>query len=143
MPTSLTFGRTLMHRMFWLLLSGFFCPGCQEPAPTYPKQTPPAGYNSASAIQLGRELFDGHCASCHGDTSEGRSPRADFFLPPAPDFKSAAYARRDPSYLYWRIATGKTVEPYLSSGSVMPAWRPYFSDRQIWTLVAYLQSRSR
>ena len=41
----------------------------------------------------------------------------------------------------WRIEVGKTVEPYLSRGSVMPSWRG-LSDQEIWQLVAYLKTRS-
>jgi len=84
-----------------------------------------------------------HCARCHGHTSEGRSPRADFFNPPAPDFGAQKYRAIAPDYLFWRIARGKTVEPFRSRGSVMPAWGAHFSDEQIWQLVAYLKLRSR
>ena len=34
------------------------------------------------------------------------------------------------------------VEPYLSMGSVMPAWGAHFSDEQVWQMIAYLQTRS-
>ena len=39
------------------------------------------------------------CASCHGKPSEGRSSRATFFKPPAPDFTNAHYRNVDPAYL--------------------------------------------
>jgi mono/diheme cytochrome c family protein len=81
------------------------------------------------------------CAGCHGKPGEGRSDRAVFFQPPAPDFTHPVYHEIAPSRLFWRIEVGKTVEPFLSQGSVMPAWRPYLSDAQIWQLVAYLKSR--
>lgn len=118
-------------------------PGCQESPPDYPRRQPPADLASAAHVELGHQLFLRHCASCHGDTGEGRSSRAEFFSPPAPDFKSQRYAKIDPAYLYWRIAKGKSVEPYLSEGSVMPGWEHYFDPEQIWSLVAYLHTRSR
>jgi mono/diheme cytochrome c family protein len=92
-------------------------------------------------LHAGHDLFRDKCATCHGKPSEGRSGRAGFFNPPAPDFTEAHYQEIDPAYLFWRIEFGKTVEPYLSSGSVMPAWRG-LTDREIWQLVAYLKARA-
>lgn len=83
------------------------------------------------------------CASCHGKPDEGRSPRADFFRPSAPDFSESRYRAGDPAYLYWRTEVGKNVEPYLSQGSVMPAWGPTLAEAEIWQLVAYLKARAR
>lgn len=131
-----------MRLTIWLLML-LSLAGCDNKVVDYPRQAPPAGYQSSESVEYGEGLFLRLCASCHGDTGEGRSPRADFFSPPAPDFKSRHYAVVDPAYLYWRIAKGKTVEPFLSQGSVMPHWEAYFNPDQIWSLVAYLQSRSR
>jgi mono/diheme cytochrome c family protein len=116
---------------------------CGESPPAYPARQAPAGFLADPAnIAAGARIFSGRCASCHGKPAEGRSSRADFFWPPASDFTTPAYRRIDPAFLYWRIERGKTVEPYLSQGSVMPAWGPHLSETQIWQLVAYLQSRS-
>lgn len=126
-----------------LLLLLTFVAGCSESVPDYPRREPPAGFLAEAARQeAGAALFALHCAVCHGTTEEGRSPRADFFVPTAPDFTSATYRRADPGYLFWRIQKGKTVEPYLSRGSVMPAWGPHLSDEEIWSLVAFLLRRS-
>jgi mono/diheme cytochrome c family protein len=116
---------------------------CSEQFPSYPPRQPPSGFLGNSVNRAaGAAIFRRNCAICHGTAGEGRSPRADFFQPPAPDFRNPRYRSLDPAYLYWRIETGKTVEPYYSRGSVMPAWRHYFSEEQIWQLVAYLRSRS-
>lgn len=116
---------------------------CGEERTSYPSREVPAGLMSDVAqIAAGRALFREKCATCHGHSDEGRSPRADFFQPPAPDFTAPQYRQTDPAYLFWRIEVGKTVEPYLSGGSVMPAWRA-LPDEQIWQLVAYLKTRSR
>lgn len=115
---------------------------CGERKPAYPPRQPPSGVlNDAAQIAAGRAIFRQKCAYCHGHADEGRSPRADFFQPPAPDFTAPAYRSADPAYLFWRIEVGKTVEPYLSSGSVMPAWDG-LPDAEIWQLVAYLKSRA-
>ena len=117
---------------------------CRHEAPEYPKRQPPEGLlHNADQLDAGHQLFRQKCASCHGKPSEGRSERALFFEPPAPDFTEVHFRQTDPAYLYWRIEVGKTVEPYLSQGSVMPAWEEHFTEEQIWQLVAYLKLRSR
>lgn len=126
----------------WLILL-LSLAACNRSRPGFPERQPPQGFLQQSAnIAAGAAAFADHCASCHGKPGEGRSPRADFFQPPAPDFTDPAFRRMDPAYLFWRISKGKTVEPYLSRGSVMPAWGPYFNATEIWQLVAYIRSRS-
>lgn len=116
--------------------------GCQQ-QPDYPQRQMPAGLlTDTDQITAGRKLFMEKCVSCHGKPDEGRSERAAFFDPPAPDFHEQRYRQSDPAYLYWRIEAGKTAEPFRSQGSVMPAWGPHFSSQQIWQLVAYLKSRA-
>ncbi|MDH3997927.1 MAG: cytochrome c [Desulfuromonadales bacterium] len=105
---------------------------------SYPVRSAPEKINTS----VGKELFHAKCASCHGKPSEGRSERAAFFEPPAPDFTAPMYQQIDPAYLFWRIETGKDAEPFRSQGSVMPAWGSHFDEEQIWRIVAYLRSRS-
>ena len=125
-----------------LILSGLLLYGCGEERPDYPQRQMPQGLIEDSVqLAAGHALFIDKCASCHGKLSEGLSSRAAFFQPPAPDFTEAHYRRMDPAYLFWRIEVGKTVEPYLSNGSVMPAWRG-LTDQEIWQLVAYLKIRA-
>jgi len=122
----------------------FLLNACNKQTPPYPKRQAPAGLlKSTAAIAAGHKLFEAHCTSCHGTLEEGRMPNISHFSPEPPSFLEVRYQRLDPAYLFWRIEKGKTVEPYLSEGSVMPAWGAYFSDQQIWDLVAYLKNRSQ
>lgn len=115
---------------------------CREGKVDYPARPVPAGVmEDPAAIARGAALFASRCASCHGHPGEGRSERANFFQPPAPDFYQPRYATIDPAYVYWRIAEGKNVEPFAGQGSVMPAWGSYFDEQTIWALVAYLRHR--
>jgi mono/diheme cytochrome c family protein len=115
---------------------------CQQ-TPEYPKKEPPAGFlKNAPNQDAGRALFREHCVRCHGTFEEGRGPEAAHLVPYPPDFVAPRYASMDPGYLFWRISKGKTVEPYLSQGSTMPAWGPYLSEDQIWSLVAYIRVRA-
>jgi mono/diheme cytochrome c family protein len=121
----------------------FSCLACSQQEIDYPSRQMPAGIGQdQAALVVAEELFQRKCTYCHGHSSEGRGERADFFRPPAPDFLEHKYRTIDPAYLFWRIAEGKTAEPFLSQGSVMPAWGEHFADREIWALVVYLQRRS-
>lgn len=127
----------------FLLLMVFILCNCTEGRVDYPARDMPAGIlKDKMQLKRGQSLFMEKCASCHGKLSEGRSDRAAFFVPPAPDFTDAHYRMMDPAYLYWRIEVGKTVEPFRSQGSVMPAWGMYLSEQQLWQIVAYLQVRA-
>ncbi|RMF43210.1 MAG: cytochrome c [Deltaproteobacteria bacterium] len=129
-------------RPLWLVLAGLLLAACSSGSVDYPARPVPADLDSEARVRIGKDLFAARCASCHGHPSEGRSPRAVFFEPPAPTFGEPKYRGIDPAYLYWRIEHGKTVEPFLSRGSVMPAWGPHFTSEQIWSLVACLRSRA-
>jgi mono/diheme cytochrome c family protein len=134
---------TMRRRLLWIPLFIALLTACREQISSYPQRQPPPGFLENPANRAaGALLFREHCTICHGTTGEGRSLRADFFQPPASDFRQPKYRTLDPAYLYWRIETGKMAEPYLSRGSVMPAWGPHFSDEQIWQLVAYLHIRT-
>ncbi len=131
-----------MRRLILLLFLLLLLPACSR-KPSYPHREPPKGILGNSAHEaVGRALFEEHCVTCHGTLTEGRSPAATHLVPQPTDLSSPPMRTLDPAFLFWRISKGKTVEPYLSQGSVMPAWGRYFSDRQIWDLVAYLRQRS-
>jgi mono/diheme cytochrome c family protein len=129
--------------LFLVLLIVFAFCGCVEESLDYPARNMPESIlEDKMQLKRGEALFMDKCASCHGKPSEGRSDRATFFEPPAPDFTDEHYQHMDPAYLYWRIEVGKTVEPFRSQGSVMPAWGLHLSEAQLWQIVAYLQVRA-
>jgi mono/diheme cytochrome c family protein len=126
-----------------ILLLTLLATACHDGHGNYPARIMPAGIeHDPATLAAAEKIFQRNCASCHGKVDEGRSPRADGYYPPAPDFTEARYRHSDPAYLYWRIETGKSVEPYQSQGSVMPAWGQHFSEQQIWQLVALLKQRA-
>lgn len=116
---------------------------CSEESFVVPqREVPTSLLTQEQTLRSGHELFLQHCRECHGTLDEGRNQRVARFIPPAPDFHERHYAQSDPAYLFWRIQEGKRVEPFRSRGSVMPAWKPYLTEEQIWQLVAYLKQRS-
>lgn len=125
-----------------ILLSSMLA--CSEDSYEVPnRDVPKSLLNNEESIRSGEQLFFRLCRECHGTLVEGRNPRAERFVPPAPDFHERHYTQIDPAYLYWRIEEGKRVEPFRSRGSVMPSWKPHLTEKQIWSLVAYLIERSR
>lgn len=134
-----------MQKLFVLLsVTTLVLFACSDESYQVPQRTVPADLLSEEdSQQCGENLFFKMCRECHGTLAEGRNPRAERFVPPAPDFYEHHYAGKDPAYLYWRIEEGKRVEPFRRRGSVMPAWKPHLSEEQIWCLVAFLKQRSR
>ena len=134
-------------KTLWLTILGCLAitlAACGERPLSYPARQAPVGMlTDATAIAAGRRLFLEKCAACHGKPDEGRSPRAAFFQPPAPDFSENRYRASDPAYLYWRTEVGKNVEPFAGQGSVMPAWGPTLNETEIWQLVSYIMVRAR
>jgi mono/diheme cytochrome c family protein len=129
--------KTILLLWCLLVLTGCRDSPVQLPALSVPHEL----LRQAEQQNAGEQLFFKHCRECHGTMREGRTPRAGRFVPPAPDFISPSYRSVAPDYLYWRIAKGKQLEPFRRQGSVMPAWGPHLSERQIWQLVAYLRQR--
>jgi len=90
---------------------------------------------SEATLAAGQDLYQQHCASCHGDTGMGDGPAGANLDPlPAPLAHSGLMLADD--YLYWRIAEGG-AEPPFNSG--MPAWKDTLSEQEIWQVAAYLR----
>lgn len=133
-----------MSRLVFFLVGLALLMACSDGAYNVPpRDVPSALLKDEKSVRSGHELFFKLCRECHGTLSEGRNQRTERFIPPAPDFHERHYAQSDPAYLYWRIEEGKRPEPFRSQGSVMPAWKPHLSEKQIWHLVAYLKERNQ
>jgi hypothetical protein len=96
--------------------------------------------DDASSITSGNDLFQTNCASCHGINGDGNGPASGALEP-----KPSSFA--DPSrnemlsdgYLFWRISEGGLSAPF---NSAMPAWKPIFSEVEIWQLVSFIRTLS-
>jgi mono/diheme cytochrome c family protein len=103
--------------------------GCEGGAPSAPTGL----LASRSAQQAGAAIFAANCAICHGKNGDGHGQRreamvpqpANLTLPPWSDPGSAGKA-------FLAIRHGVR-------GTAMPAWRT-LSDREIWSVVAYIIS---
>lgn len=105
--------------------------GIPEPYASLPQ---PAA--SPEQIAQGRELYQTHCAACHGAEGRGDGPAAASLSPAPADLKrltSMPLGRR-PGYLAYAIGEGGV--PF---GTAMPAYRDTLSLEQRQALVAFLQ----
>ena len=77
------------------------------------------------AIAAGRNIFEEHCAKCHGQNAEGSKKR--------PSLRSERIQQQaTEGDLHWLLVNG-------SMKKGMPSWVK-LPDPQLWQLVAYLKS---
>lgn len=105
----------------------------------------PAGYSGLSnpvepdggSIQRGGELYETHCASCHGESGLGEGPAGVNLDPPASPIAHTSQMLSD-DYLFWRISEGGT-----EFETAMPAWKNILEEDQIWDLMNYFRVLGR
>jgi mono/diheme cytochrome c family protein len=85
---------------------------------------------SKESIARGRELFQTHCATCHGKDARGDRPTAAPLDPKPVDLKAMAGQHSDGDFA-WKIANGR---------GAMPAWKGVLDEKQIWELVNFIKS---
>lgn len=89
--------------------------------------------NDVIMVTRGKDLFNQHCASCHGEGLRGDGPLAEALIPPPTDF-SAPHARVHPNadLIYWI--------QYGIQGTAMPGFRVQLEDQDIRDIIAYIQN---
>jgi mono/diheme cytochrome c family protein len=93
--------------------------------------------DTPAKLRRGAAVFDQHCASCHGWSGQGTGPEGAFLVPTPADLEWLARTpknRSDP-YIYWSIAEGGRA-----FNSEMPAFKRTLSEKDIWSLAAYLRA---
>lgn len=90
---------------------------------------------TADDVAKGEQLFERHCASCHGLSGAGDGEAGAALSPPPAD---VAFASRRPmatdAYLFWTIAEGGAPV-----GSGMPPFKGVLGEDETWQLIAYLR----
>jgi high-affinity iron transporter len=88
---------------------------------------------SHDAQQAGADIFITNCAICHGKNGDGHGLRKEGLVPPPANLKLPPWS--DPSF------AGKTFLAIRHGvrRTAMPAW-PSLTDREIWSVVAYIIS---
>ena len=94
----------------------------------------PPGFDTPQARARGRALFAVHCAICHGEHADGQGPRRGSLSPQPANFRDPSWrSRTPPARTFASIRDGRP-------GTPMAAWKPVFSEPEIWDLVAYLHA---
>jgi len=89
---------------------------------------------SASAAQVvaGFCAYETHCVACHGAAGVARQPWV-AGLEPQPPYLLDETKRFTPSQLFWIAKNGIKM-------TGMPSWRDSMSNREIWNVVAWLET---
>jgi mono/diheme cytochrome c family protein len=80
--------------------------------------------NDPQAVAAGRNLFEQHCAQCHGEAAEGGKK--------APTLRSAEVQEASPGAIFWILTNGVVRRG-------MPVWSK-LPEPQRWQLVSYIKS---
>jgi mono/diheme cytochrome c family protein len=101
----------------------------------YAEQRNPLPANRA-VIAAGADLYQAHCARCHGSTGVGDGPAAAGLSPPPANLR---WAVRRPmvsdGYLMWAISDGGA-----RLGTGMPAFAGALSELDRWRVIRYLRT---
>ena len=100
-------------------------------------------WTDAGTLARGQAIYVAKCAVCHGEHGGGDGPAATGLPLKPPSLKDTRMvAEMTPAYWFWRVSEGGVVEPFRSSGSVMPAWKDDISVDDRWAVIAYQHSLS-
>jgi mono/diheme cytochrome c family protein len=80
--------------------------------------------SDSEAVAAGRNLFEQHCAECHGATAEGGKK--------GPSLRAEEVQNSEPGAIFWLLTNGVVRRG-------MPVWSK-LPEPQRWQLVAYLKS---
>lgn len=85
--------------------------------------------------QQGGKLFLNHCVTCHGETGNGRGPRAVFLDPKPRNFLTEAFRKKfDRPRIFNTVALGKL-------GTQMPAWLKTLPEQDVANVSEYMFQR--
>jgi mono/diheme cytochrome c family protein len=112
--------------------------------PEYRVATAPPGlWTDASMLARGKAVYEAKCAVCHGEQGAGDGPdAADLRVKPVSFKDTRMVAAMTDAYWFWRVSEGADVEPFRSSGSLMPAWKRELSVEDRWAVIAYQHALS-
>ena len=87
-------------------------------------------------LEVGRELYAEHCASCHDSGGGGRGNAGlSLYPPPALLIHLTRLPSRVDEYLMWSIADGGEL-----FGSDMPAFKGKLDEEEVWQIITYMRA---
>ena len=88
------------------------------------------------SITRGEEIFQGICATCHGESGLGDGLAATG-LDPAPAALALIEHMRTDAYLFYRISEGGNFSPF---NSAMPTFKEIYDENQRWDVINYIRT---
>jgi putative copper export protein len=85
------------------------------------------------AIVQGQNMFQQHCAGCHGRVGHGDGPAAAGLNPTPADLTAAHVDDHTDGDLFWWLTHGM-------AGTAMPPWQERLSEPERWMIVHYIRS---
>lgn len=82
-------------------------------------------------LDLGKDLYNLHCKSCHGKEGLGDGPKAAQLETPSGDFTSDAFAKQTDGSIFYKTLTGRDD---------MPSFEKKMSHNEIWSVVNYVRT---
>lgn len=127
-----------IHTRVILLITALVVVGCGNGTPETEAVT--GRWYAAVHVEEGAELFQIHCASCHGSQAEGttewRTPDANGNYPPPP-LNGSAHAWHHPkTVLLQTIAQGG-----VPLGGVMPGFAEILTEEEALATIAFFQNQ--
>ena len=111
------------------VIAGSFAGGAAAPVAPVPE-----AYDGLLA--RGATVYAANCFACHGGDGAGKGPLSENLLPPARDFTDTGWmSSQADGVLFTSIQRGV-------AGSAMPAFAGQLSERDTWSVVAYLRGFS-
>lgn len=108
-------------------------------------QRPPEMEVNEENLAAGRRLYFRNCMYCHGDYLDGKGRFAEAVNPLPANFRDGGtISQLEEGYVYWRIATGGRGLPDGATpwNSSMPVWQNFFTEEEIWQVVAFIYAAS-
>ncbi|MBO8142049.1 MAG: CopD family protein [Firmicutes bacterium] len=88
--------------------------------------------DTAETAELGRQLFQVHCAVCHGPEGRGDGPQGAMLWPPAADLTEPYIQMHSDGELFWSISKGVPA-------TAMPGFEQLLTEEERWAVIRYLR----
>src|SRR5712691_7138878 len=108
------------------------------PADYQRAHVPAFAWTNERMLARGKTIHLERCAVCHGEGGDGKGPAFAGLAVKPPDLRNIAMVNEmRGNYWYWRVSEGGAVDPFVSKGSVMPAWKEVLPVEDRWAVIAY------
>lgn len=120
---SIAFAQQEMHRAYKYQKDGLvYAELARAPQKARARRNPLE--RDPDAVAAGRNLFQQHCAECHGDLAEGGKK--------GPSLRAAEVQNAEPGVIFWILTNGVVRRG-------MPVWSK-LPEPQRWQLVSYIET---